>query len=373
MAHKDDARTFAVALHGAFYQTAMMGKYLNGYQPERHGVPQGWSGWAVAGNGYPNFNYVLNANGKLITSDLHLTDELAVLGQAFISGAAAGPFFLELATFSPHGPYVPPARYATAFADLDYPRSPAFGARPDAAAPGWLRAIPALKPGETDRMAEAYRNRVRSDKGIDDMIGVVRQRLNDLGLAGDTYVMFTSDNGYHLGEYSLRAGKMTPFDTDIHVPLVVVGPGVAAGGRVDDITMNIDFYPTFTELAGLAADAKVDGRSLVSALHGLPGPRRNIAVVEHQNTRDVPGNPDLQEQRSGNPPTYVALRLPGAMYVEYDTGEVGYYDLATDPYELHNIAGSLTPERRRALHAAVVANHACVGAAACAAAQALTP
>src|SRR5262249_21672212 len=58
MAHGDDAKSFAVTLHNAFYQTAMMGKYLNGYEPNANGVPQGWSEWAVAGNGYRNFDYV---------------------------------------------------------------------------------------------------------------------------------------------------------------------------------------------------------------------------------------------------------------------------------------------------------------------------
>lgn len=373
MAQGDDAKTFAVALHQQFYRTAMMGKYLNGYQPDKNGVPQGWSDWAVAGNGYPNFNYVLNQNGALTTSPLHLTDQLSALGQDFIKQAAAGPFFLELATFSPHAPYVPPARYADAFPDLTYPKTPAFGARPDANAPTWLKAIPALDQKTMGKIDEIYRQRVRSDKGVDDMIGAVRQTLADLGLSDTTYVIFTSDNGYHMGEYSLRPGKMTPFDTDIRVPLVVVGPGIAAGRAVDAITMNIDFYPTFSELAGLPANASVDGRSLVALLHGKPGPWRNIAVVEHKNAVPDPENPDLPGAKAGNPPTYVALRLPDAMYVEYEGGEVSYYDLTSDPYQLANIAGTLSPDRLKALHEAVVANHGCVGATACAAAQNLTP
>ena len=375
MAQGDDAKTFAVALHMQFYQTAMMGKYLNGYQPDKNGVPQGWSDWAVAGNGYPNFNYVLNQNGALTTSPLHLTDQLSALGQDFIKQAAAGPFFLEIATFSPHAPYTPPARYADAFPDLTYPKTPAYGARPDANAPTWLKAIPALDQKTMGKIDEIYRNRVRSDKGVDDMIGAVRQTLADLGLSATTYVIFTSDNGYHMGEYSLRPGKMTPFDTDIRVPLVVVGPGIAAGGTVDAITMNIDFYPTFTELAGLPANANVDGRSLVALLHGKPGPWRNIAVVEHKNTAPDPENPDLPGAKAGNPPTYVALRMADALYVEYldGSGEVGYYDMTTDPDQLHNIAHTLTPARLAALHGAAVANHTCAGAAECGAAQAMLP
>jgi N-acetylglucosamine-6-sulfatase len=69
----------------------------------------------------------------------------------------------------------------------------------------------------------------------------------------------------------------------------------------------------------------------------------------------------------------VALRLEDAMYVEYETGEIGYYDMTTDPYQLHNIADSLSPERSKALHDALTANRSCVGAAECAAAQNLKP
>ncbi len=373
MAHNDDAKTFAVALHDAFYQTVMMGKYLNGYQPDQNGVPQGWSDWLVAGNGYPEFNYVLNKSGTLITSELHLTDELSAQAQDFISNGANGPFFMEIATFSPHAPYTPPARYADAFPNLEYPRSPAFGARPDETAPAWLQEIPALRDRDIARITESYRKRVQSDKGVDDMIGAVRDLLVKQGLADNTYVIFTSDNGYHMGEYSLRSGKQTPFDTDIHVPLIVVGPGLEAGRSVADIAMNIDFYPTFVELAGLPSTDKVDGHSLAALLHGQPGPGRNIAVVEHVNAPPDASNPDLPEPKAGNPPTYVALRLPDAMYVEYDGGEVGYYDLKADPFELHNIAGKLSTDRLKALHLALEANHSCVGATQCAAAQNLTP
>ncbi len=373
MAQGDDGKTFAVALHDKFYQTAMMGKYLNGYEPTRDGVGKGWSDWAVAGNGYPNYNYALDNNGILDTPPAHLTDQISELGQTFIKQAVGSPFFLELATFSPHAPYVPPTRYANAFADIGYPVTPAYQARPDAAAPSWLKAIPPISQNQLARLAEDFRKRVRSDKGIDDMIGAVRKELADLGLADNTYVIFSSDNGYHMGEYSMYAGKQTPFDTDIHVPLVIVGPGIAAGTRIDDITMNVDFAPTFRELAGLAPSASVDGHSLVALLHGGSEAKRNMALVEHVHTGPRSDNPDAQTQKSGDPPNYVALRLADAMYVEYDGGEVNYYDLKADPYELHNIAGTLSAEKLKALHAALQANHSCVGTAACMAAQGLAP
>lgn len=375
MSHQDDAKTFSVALNANYYATAMMGKYLNGYQPDQNGIPQGWSEWAVGGWAYANYNYSLNHNARLITPEAYLTDEISELGQAFIKDSASGPFFLELSTYSPHAPYTPPKRYANDFPDLTYPRSPAFGARPDDQAPTWLKSIPALNGKYISKIDEIYRMRVQSDKGIDDMIGAVRQTLKDQGLSDKTYVIFTSDNGYHLGEYSLRAGKMTPFDTDIHVPLVVVGPGIAAGKTVDEIAMNIDLSPTFTDLAGIPATGKVDGQSLVPLLHGKPGPRRSMAVVEHTHPETSKGDPDAAEANGGDPPNYVALRMGDAMYVEYLDGsnEVGYYDLNSDPYELHNIAGTLSAAKLKALHDAAMANQSCVGADQCLAAQSLVP
>lgn len=371
----NDAHTFAVALNSRSYATGMMGKYLNGYEADSSGIPQGWSEWAVAGNAYANFNYTINHNGDLISPAPHMTDQLSQMGREFIAGASEGPFFLELSTYSPHSPYTPPARYADAFMDLTYPRTPAFDARPDADAPQWLHDIPALNRGFIKKIDEIYRMRVQSVAGIDDMIGDIRKTLTELGLAGDTYVIFTADNGYHLGEFSLRAGKMTPFDFDIAVPLVVVGPGVAAGSRTDAIAMTVDLYPTFADLAGLPPDPAVNGQSLLPVLQGKPGPGRTIAVVEHKRAAFEEGDPDASDPKAGDPPTYVALRMKDALYVEYldGTGEVAYYDMTKDPHQLRNIAKTLSPERLKALHEAATANLTCKAAADCAAAQALNP
>jgi N-acetylglucosamine-6-sulfatase len=377
MTHGDDGKAFAVALHAAFYQTAMMGKYLNGYEPDSDPVAQGWSEWAVAGNAYANFDYVLNHNGALIRSPLHLTDELSQLAQDYLTNSAAGPFFLEVATFSPHAPFVPPLRYARAYSDLTYPKTPAYLAKPDAAAPEWLARMKTPDAAEQARMLQSFLNRVRSDKGIDDMIGALRQKLADLGLADNTYVIFTSDNGFHMGEYSLETGKLTPFDTDINVPLVVVGPGIPAGTTMDATAMNIDLAPTFTAWTGAAGNPDMDGHSLDALLKGQPaGPWRQIAVVEHKHDDgNSPNDPDRPGKKSGNPPDYTALRLPGAMYVEYTDGSgvIGYYDLKSDPYELRNVAAQLSPARKAALHAALLANQTCKGPQQCWTAQSMTP
>ena len=77
--------------------------------------------------------------------------------------------------------------------------------------------------------------------------------------------MFSSDNGYHLGQHRLARGKQTAFDTDIRVPLIVAGPGVPQGRVVSQVAQNVDLYPTFVQLAGATPDAPVDGHSLGAA------------------------------------------------------------------------------------------------------------
>jgi arylsulfatase A-like enzyme len=142
-AHGDQRHTFASALQRSGYVTGMMGKYLNGYMDvggvatdgaRTHVVrptyvPPGWSDWNVAGWGYPEFNYRMNENGTLRDygnqPDDYLTDVLTRRGVGFIDRASAErrPFFLQLATFAPHSPYVPAPRDATDFPGLKVPAS----------------------------------------------------------------------------------------------------------------------------------------------------------------------------------------------------------------------------------------------------------
>jgi len=376
--------TFAVALQQAGYKTAMMGKYLNGYEPGKDGPPVGWSEWDVAGNGYPQFNYDLNENGKVVHFGKdpkdYLTDVVAGLGEDFIKKNAAGPFFLEIATFSPHAPYIPAPRNANDFPTVAYDRAPPYGARPDATASQWLKQIPALTPADDARIDKAFRMRVQSDEAIDKMIGDIRALLKSLNLDKNTYIVFSADNGYHMGDYSLRPGKMTPFETDIHVPLIVLGPGIGGGRTIDQITENIDLCPTFTELGGAPrpGNTKPDGHSLVTLLHAGSGAApawRQLALVEHHHPPKDPSDPDVVEPNSGNPPTYEAIRTTDGLYVEYKAPEndAAYYDLKTDPLELKNIAATLDPARRNKLHAALMANANCHGADACWAAQSMAP
>jgi arylsulfatase A-like enzyme len=381
--HGDQDHTFALALQQAGYRTGMMGKYLNGYMDQAGAasdgsnarvvrptyVPPGWSEWDVAGWGYPEFNYQMNEDGSIhefgdLPSD-YLTDVLADKGVDFINRAAAAdqPFFLELATFAPHYPYTPAPQDAADFAGLRAPRPPSFNRLPTHA-PSWLRNHRRLGRKQLARINTVFRLRAQDVQSVDRMIARVQAALRANGIARNTYLVFSSDNGLHTGQYRLMPGKLTAFDTDIHVPLVVVGPGVSPGARTGAMAENVDLAKTFAEWGGTTMAG--DGHSLVPLLQGgTPAGWRNAVLVEHHGPHISPLDPDFQQRASGNPWTYEAMRTRAFLYVEYSDGEREFYDLRHDPFELHNIAFLLTPAERSELHAGLGAMRQCHDGQAC--------
>src|SRR2546423_13176466 len=137
-ARGEEHKTLATALQREGYDTALMGKYLNGYRPVFGHVPPGWNEWDVAGNGYPGYGYTLNSDGRArrygYRARDYLTDVLAAKGVAFVRSAAArrAPLLLEIATFAPHSPFTPAPRDGRPLPRLGAPRSPAVNpAGPD--------------------------------------------------------------------------------------------------------------------------------------------------------------------------------------------------------------------------------------------------
>jgi N-acetylglucosamine-6-sulfatase len=155
---------------------------------------------------------------------------------------------LEVATFAPHAPYTPAPRYVGKF-NVTLPRVPSFNTA-NTNPPEWLATHTTLSPAAVAKLDSDFNLRVEAVQAVDDMIDALTKQLAATGLDKNTYVVFSSDNGYHMGEHQLLAGKQTAFDTDINVPLVVVGPGVPSGVIDDRIVENIDLCPTFAELAG---------------------------------------------------------------------------------------------------------------------------
>ena len=399
-------RTFAVAVRRRGYRTAMLGKYLNGYgkptmTPTTAPLPRGWSDWHVASNGYQEFNYFQNDNGRFDfyggpTGRCGLTgrpnhygvDVLNADARAFINRRRNAPFVLEVATFAPHSPYIPAPRNACDFPGLTQPRDPSFNAA-SIGAPAWLakRQQTALSTSEITGTDKAYRMRAQSVEAVDKLLADIEATLARDHLAEDTYIVFSSDNGYHLGQHRLSHGKQTVFDTDIRVPLIIAGPGVPHGRLVTQVTQNTDLYPTFVQLAGGQSRKPIDGHSLVPLLH----PRRTVtawrtvALVEHVHTnRKNLGDPDSEDGAS--PTTYEAIRIvsphlrgfPGrvnAVYVEYSdpAHELEYYNLDRDPFELENVASSLPGVQQRKLHQILARLKNCHNTSVCWAAASPSP
>lgn len=369
-------QTFATTLHDAGYRAGMMGKYLNGYEPALNQADPGWTEWDVAGNGYPEFDYTLNQNGTLKSyggaPNDYLVDVQSGLAQAFVAGGA--PFVLEVATFAPHAPYTPAPRNVGQFTEK-VPRTPAFNT-PNVNPPQWLEEHGQLSRAQVQAMDTGFNLRVEAVQSVDDMIGALWAELVQLGLDESTYIVFSSDNGYHMGDHELLAGKQTAFDTDINVPLIVVGPGVPAGVTVDQIAENIDLCPTFAEIAGTPPPAKADGHSLLALWHGgTVSHWREAALIEHHGPDLAPMDPDDPDNEPAGkgpmPDSYEAIRMQDSVYVEYQNGDTEYYDLTTDPYEMTNTVQSLPAAMVQHFHAVLSAMQTCHGADDCWAASKL--
>jgi N-acetylglucosamine-6-sulfatase len=383
----EDKHTFAIPIQARGYRTAFMGKYLNEYTatypaptalgdwtpPQATYVPPGWEQWDAVGNGYAQYNYLLNHDHH-VKAHAHLPKEylnsvLQSYGTTFISNSAAQhkPFFLEVASFTPHTPNTPAPRDVGTFPGLTAPQDPSFGKAP-VDAPSWLAnrgaRIPFTKSG-LDLMNNRFRQRVEAVQSVDRMVGALEDKLAFTGQLANTVFVFNSDNGYHDGEHGLYPGKMTAFDTDINVPLIVTGPGIAAGSTNNDLVQNVDLAATFEELTGATPPPTVEGRSIVPLLHGKKVPWRTLQLVEHEGPDMSPDDPDVQTPQEGNPPTYQAIRSARFTYVHYVDGDTEYYDRLIDPYETDNLAPTLSAARVAQLQAWLTALHECKGGAQC--------
>ncbi len=370
----NEKSTFATDLQRAGYRTGFFGKYINGFQPSSKHVPPGWSTWAAGGDAYAGFNYNLLENKKIVAYGKkpadYVTDVLSAKANAFITASAKArkPFVAEVATYAPHLPYTPAPRDAKRFPEVKAPRDASFGKLPTNPTP-WIAGHGPLTAADLASIDRDFRERVRAVQAVDRMVASLQATLERAGVADRTVVIFSSDNGLHMGEHGLMPGKQTPFDTDVRVPLIVAGPGIARGATVAEPVENIDLRPTFADLAGAPVPAGVDGVSLVPLLAGAPpADWREVALVEHHGPPRDPKDPDYQPWRNANPPDYRAIRTPGFTYIEYGDGTPEYYDNATDPAQAHNIAGTLSPERLARLRSVMAALGSCRGQQACQAA-----
>jgi arylsulfatase A-like enzyme len=224
-------------------------------------------------------------------------------------------------------------------------------------------------------MQDLYRDRLRSMLAVDEMVGRLMDALEESGELDDTYVFFTSDNGWHAGEHRLTTGKWTAYEEDIHVPLIVRGPGVPAGLTLPHLVLNNDLAPTFAGLAGVDPPGFVDGRSLEPLLRDDPPPTeewRTAFLVEAATELGPTAVPPL----SGDPlpenwrrlpreywgrPGLEAVRREDMLYVEYGDGGRELYDLGRDPHQLTNRYETADPELLQGLQGRLESLRTCSG------------
>ncbi len=298
------------------------------------------------------FSLVSNQFGGVLSwyaspkSEEHHTDSMIATEAEWVLERCAKqkdrPFFLAVGFFRPHTPYVSP-------------KTPYFDMYPEDKMPvvkGVAEDQADLPPAaltnrrkEQDAMTDAQRRQAlqayyASISFMDAQVGKVVNALDRLGLTENTVIVFTSDHGYLMGEHGLWQ-KLSLFEGSVHVPLLMVAPGVSKKGAVVKTPVSqIDLYPTLTELAGVKAPANIQGESLVPLLKDANAKSRGWALT--QVMRGNVARPGVIAPTEGVNRGFFgySLRTSRWRYTEWDEGNKGkeLYDHEKDPKELTNLA-----------------------------------
>jgi N-acetylglucosamine-6-sulfatase len=380
--------TWVSTLRTAGYSTGLFGKYYNGYgdfcRAKVH-VPSDWSYFYAMcdDNFFYGNSFSVNGTMHTVSADTYLTNvignsSLAWLAQQSPSGP---PFFAYIAPHAPHVPATPAHEYENA--PLPFPtapRTPSF----DYATQHhhWLVSEKApLTPELVDYADSLHARRLRATMSIDDIVEGVFALLSQRGLLDSTYVLFTSDHGYNLGQFRLPSGKFHVYEHDIRVPFHVAGPGVPPGAALSStLVSNVDIGATLLDWAGLGASGyATDGRSFAAQLGPAPPPWPRDRLLNeywglgytergpcHNGTTPCPGGVQALEDAPSN--SWSALRILNAThnlaYIEYRGGSgpawplapastnfTALFDMQADPWQLVNLArNGSRAEQLAALH-----------------------
>jgi N-acetylglucosamine-6-sulfatase len=390
-AFKDkEGNALPVWLKSAGYNTALIGKYINGYGKDKHEqthnaasaggpnlegktatqstvdycigllgkianifgkstaagadwLPAGWDRW-FAFNQVSYYNYRVNDNGTIrkfgkAASD-YSTDVLKDRAVQYIKdqSAATTPFFLFVATKTPHGigeateeggeeegAATPAPNYAQKFMDVGLPTGPAFNEQDVSDKPRWVRNAPSLDAPAKRRLENIYRAELQSLQSVDDLVEAIVNALQSANKLDDTIIVFTSDNGFMYGDHRLKS-KLVAYEGSIRVPLVIRGPGIPENQTRSQLVNNLDLVATIEDLAEATPGLVPDGRSLAPLFAGNDVSWRQALLAE--------GGDDTASATR----RFAAVRTASRKYVKYDDGFEELYDLSTDPNELDNKA-----------------------------------
>jgi arylsulfatase A-like enzyme len=336
----DDSATTAVALDAAGYRTGWVGKYLNGYSSLAHQdppyVPPGFDWWRAPAAPRTMYNWLQVMDGELkrwgAADRDYQTDVYARQAERFIDQSAGEdrPFFLTVMPFAPHvetrlipGDHNPRGarRDDGAFKQEPLPRPPSFNEDDVSDKPAFVSSRPKFDVDGRTAIRRLYRDRLWTLLAVDDLVVRVMTALRRDGLLDETLVIFTSDNGYMLGEHRLK-GKGTIYEEAARVPLLMREPdGVAAPGTViRSPVVNVDLAATIYDFTGVDPRLESEGYSLLDVAN-VPGVFAD---------RDI-----LLETRST-----AAVRAHDWLWAEHDFSggpEREFYDMTSDPYQLSSL------------------------------------
>jgi arylsulfatase A-like enzyme len=332
--------TWVELLRRAGYHTGLVGKW------HLRSMPTGFDEWVI----FPSQG--IYDDPDMISGSTHLrlrghADD--VVGDQALEFLRARPkdrpFCLLYQFKSPHRAWMPAARHANAFADVPIPLPRTFEDRLDAAALRNAELAIADMPDFRDRgvradMPEATRKRLNLEHlvrnyyrvllSVDENVGRVLDQLDRDGLAENTIVVYTSDNGFFLGEHGLF-DKRLMYEPSIRVPLLVRYPARLPAARVDrtHMVLNVDVAPTLLELAGVPVPAHMQGRSAVPLLEGHDAPWRDAFLYEYY---EYPAEHCVRKHRGIRTARWKLLHF-WEQPEEYEL-----FDLQADPDETRNVA-----------------------------------
>ncbi|KAL2787552.1 Arylsulphatase [Aspergillus keveii] len=360
-----------VWLQQAGYNTYYTGKFLNAHSPANYNnpFPKGWNGtdFLLDPTTYSYWNSTFQRNQEPpTTSNGYSTDLIAQHTLGFIKEARDSdrPFFIGVAPIAPHSktapdysgviPYFispdPAQRHKDMFPNAKAPRGGNFNPDTPSGA-SWVQNLPRLDTSQLDYMDSYYRARLQSLQAVDELVADVVSQLEKYNLLENTYIFYTSDNGYHIGQHRMVPGKGCPYEEDVNIPMIVRGPKVPRGKKVDFVTSHTDVMPTLFDLAGIELRDDFDGLPMPltpgGLAHARKDPRREHVSVEYWGSNLAEGEVGA-DLAAGTPiiygnNTYKAMRIISdrydLFYSVWCTNEHELYDHKNDPYQMNNLFG----------------------------------
>ena len=310
------------------YQTAMAGKFLNGWT----GNPLFFDRWATYLDPIHYYGSKANVNGRSVSVKGYETDFVAAQATSMLRGFEASdaePWYLYVAPFAPHDPYEPERANRRARVG-GWPGNPAARERDRTDKPSWVmskRRQTTLEEGREIRASQ-----LRTLLSVDDLVRRLTRTLAALGEEQDTLAFFISDNGKHWGEHGL-GGKQDPYTHSVRIPMYMRWPGQVPGGVEDPrLALNVDVAATVLDATGASADSEhpLDGRSLLRSWDR-----------DHVYSENKFGGQGF--------PSWSTVRTHTDQYIEWYDEDLEtisfreYYDLTSDPWQLTNLLGDSDP------------------------------